>query len=54
MEQYLNKAQAFANNLRRARSFPVEGATEGVTRYVKVGRYIDIAPDGSIISFGAL
>ena len=54
VEQYLNKAESFARNLRRARSFPVEGATEGITRYVKAGRYVDIAPDGSIISFGAL
>ena len=53
-EQYLRKAEYFANNLRRARSFPVEGATEGVRRYVKAGRFIDIAPDGSILSFGAL
>jgi RHS repeat-associated protein len=51
--QYLRKAEEFSRNLRGARSFPVEGATQGVTRYVKNGRYIDLAPDGSIISFGA-
>ena len=50
--QYLRKAEEFSRSLRGARSFPVEGATEGVTRYVKNGRYIDLAPDGSIISFG--
>lgn len=53
VEQYLNKARGFANNLRGAQRFPVKGATEGVVRYVKNGRYIDLAPDQSIISFGA-
>jgi RHS repeat-associated protein len=52
MEQYLRKAEGFAQNLKRARSYPVPGGTPGVTRYVKNGKYIDIAPDGSIISFG--
>lgn len=50
--QYRLKAEAFAKNLRGARKFPVNGATEGVTRYVKNGYYIDIAADGSIISYG--
>jgi hypothetical protein len=50
---YPRKARAFAQNLRGAQSFPVEGATEGVVRYVKKGQYIDRAPDGRIISFGA-
>nr|WP_239470485.1 hypothetical protein [Archangium violaceum] len=51
--QYLRKARAFAQNLRGAQKFPVEGATEGVARYVKKGQYIDRAPDGRIVSFGA-
>lgn len=52
VEQYLRKALGFKQNLRRAqRSFP-QGATEGTIRYVKSGRYIDLAPDGRIISFG--
>jgi hypothetical protein len=54
MEQYLRKAEGFATNLKRARSYPVEGATEGVRRYVKNGKFIDITPNGTIVSFGAL
>jgi RHS repeat-associated protein len=54
VEQYLIKAQAFASRLTRAHRFPVEGATEGVVRYVKAGKYIDIAPGKIIISFGSL
>ncbi len=53
VEQYLNKARGFANNLRGAQRFPIKGSTEGVVRYIKNERYIDLAPDKSIISFGA-
>jgi len=38
--------------LRGAQSYKVDDAVEGVTRYVKNGKYIDIAPDGTIVSFG--
>ena len=51
--QYLRKASAFAQNLKGAQKFPTEGATEGVIRYIKKGQYIDLAPDGRIVSFGA-
>lgn len=51
-EQYLRKAQEFKRNLKNARKAHVPGYTEGVTRYYKNGKYIDLAPDGSIISFG--
>ena len=51
--QYARKAEEFARTRRGAVSFSVDGATEGVTRYVKNGRYVDLAPDGSIVSFGA-
>jgi hypothetical protein len=51
--QYLRKAEGFAQNLRGAERFPVDGFTEGVVRYVKNGRYIDLAADGRIVSFGA-
>jgi RHS repeat-associated protein len=54
IEQYLAKAEAFAQNLRGARSYIVEGATEGVKRYVKNGKYIDLAPGGQIVSFGKI
>ncbi|MEK4159517.1 MULTISPECIES: RHS repeat domain-containing protein [Paenibacillus] len=50
---YYNKAEGFAQNLRRSTTSPVEGAVEGVVRYKKNGKYIDLAPDGTIISFGA-
>jgi hypothetical protein len=49
----LNKADEFSKNPRCARSYYVDGATEGTKRYVKNGRYIDIAPDGRIVSFDA-
>ena len=52
--QYLRKAEAFARNLRGVKPTPVEGRTPGVLRYRKKGRYVDIAPDGKIVSFGSL
>lgn len=52
IDQYLRKAEAFAQNLRGATKSPVPGATPGVMRYRKNGKYIDIDPDGNIISFG--
>lgn len=51
-DQYLRKAEEFAKNLRGAQKYKVDGAVEGVTRYIKNGKYIDLAPDGTIISFG--
>lgn len=51
-EQYLNKAKAFATNLRGSRAVNINGATDGVTRYYKNGKYIDISSDKKIISFG--
>ena len=53
MEAYLSKAVEFAKSLKGAARRPVEGFTEGVTRYTKNGRYIDLAPNGKIISFGS-
>ncbi|WP_245814757.1 hypothetical protein [Cystobacter ferrugineus] len=53
VSQYLRKARGFRQNLKGAQKFPIEGATEGVVRYVKKGNYIDLAPDGRIVSFGA-
>lgn len=52
IEQYLRKAVSFKQNLRGATKSSVAGATYGVIRYKKNGKYIDIAPDGTIISFG--
>lgn len=50
--QYIRKAEGFAQNLRGATKSYVDGAVEGAIRYKKNGKYIDIAPDGTIISFG--
>lgn len=53
LRQYLRKAKEFARNLKRARKVGrVKGRTPGVIRYEKNGRYIDLAPNGDIISFG--
>jgi hypothetical protein len=53
VQQYLRKAENFANNLKGASKSSVPGGTPGVTRYRKGGKYIDIADaDGTIISFG--
>jgi RHS repeat-associated protein len=52
LAQYVRKAEGFAQNLRGATWSYVDGKVEGVKRYKKNGKYIDIAPDGTIISFG--
>ena len=52
-EQYLRKAEEFAKNAKKGSTKSrVRGEVEGVIRYRKNGKYIDIAPDGSIVSFG--
>jgi hypothetical protein len=53
IDHYLRKAEGFAQNLKGATKGPAPGATPGVVRYKKLGKYIDIDPDGNIISFGA-
>ena len=52
INQYLKKAEEFSKNLKGATKQSVDGFVDGVTRYIKNGKYIDIAPDGTIISFG--
>ena len=52
IEQYIRKAEGFKNNLSGATKSYVNGVVEGVIRYKKNGKYIDLAPDGTIISFG--
>lgn len=53
VQQYLRKAEEFARNLKGARKVHnIRGETSNVTRYYKNGKYIDLAPDGTIISFG--
>jgi len=50
--QYARKAAAhFQNAKKGATKQAIEGATEGVIRYRKAGRAMDLAPDGRIISF---
>lgn len=51
--QYLRKASAFRQEARGIAS-RVAGATAGVYRYRKQGRYIDLAPEGKIVSFGRI
>ncbi|TRY26127.1 hypothetical protein FOI68_10370 [Brevibacillus sp. LEMMJ03] len=51
--QYLRKAIAFAQTAKKGvKPTPVSGPVDGVKRYRKNGRYIDLAPDGRIVSFG--
>ncbi|MDF2865629.1 MAG: hypothetical protein K0R72_438 [Clostridia bacterium] len=52
LENYINKAIGFQSNLKRAEKSLVQVVTEGVVRYKKSGKYIDITKDGKIISFG--
>ena len=52
IEQYIRKAEGFMQNLKGATKSYVDGTVDGVVRYKKNGKYIDLAPDGSIISFG--
>lgn len=50
--QYLRKSVAFRQQV-RGRGIAVPGDTPGVRRYPKQERYIDLAPDGAIVSFGS-
>ncbi len=52
IEQYMRKAEAFKQNLRGAKRTSVNGYNDNVTRYTKNGKYIDLTPDGKIVSFG--
>ncbi|OJG48973.1 hypothetical protein RV06_GL002037 [Enterococcus haemoperoxidus] len=53
VEEYLRKAEEFARTAKKGvQGKPVKGDTPGVKRYRKNGKYIDLAPDGSVISFG--
>ena len=51
VEQYLRKATEFSKSLRGAKKANISGATSGVIRYYKNGKYIDMV-GGKIISFG--
>jgi len=49
---YMNQARNLQDQLRRARGRTVSGSTHGVVRKERSGRYVDIAPNGKIISYG--
>ncbi|WP_233277784.1 polymorphic toxin-type HINT domain-containing protein [Paenibacillus durus] len=53
LAQYLRKAEDFARTVKKGstKSY-VDGAVKGTIRYKKNGKYVDIAPDGTIVSFG--
>lgn len=48
LKQYFNKANSFKSNLKNAKKH----IHNGVTRYVKNNRYIDLNSMKQIISFG--
>ncbi|HBJ2615128.1 TPA: hypothetical protein LA742_003636 [Clostridium botulinum] len=50
----MRKAEGFKQKLRGAKKYSVDGTVQGVTRYIKAGKYIDLAHDGTIISFGRM
>ena len=51
--QYLRKAQGFSQNLKGAEGGKlIDGTVEGTVRWYKGDKYIDIAPDNTIVSFG--
>lgn len=52
---YLNKAREFRTTAKKGvKPSNVKGEIDGVKRYRKNGRYIDLAPDNRIVSFGAI
>ncbi len=50
-ERYVRMAVAFARE-KTGKGYLVSGLTPGVRRWRKAGKYIDIAPNGEIVSFG--
>lgn len=52
IESYLRKAEGFKQNLKGAIKSIVSAAIPKVIRYKKNGKYIDLAPDETIVSFG--
>ncbi|MFL0582604.1 hypothetical protein ACH0B6_08530 [Solibacillus silvestris] len=50
---YLNKAIEYRKTAKKGvKPSNVRGEVDGVKRYRKNGKYIDLAPDGRIVSFG--
>ncbi|MFR1062552.1 polymorphic toxin-type HINT domain-containing protein [Intestinibacter bartlettii] len=55
MEEYLRKAKEFAKTAKkRNKGRLVKGKTVGTKRYSKNGKYIDLTPNGDIVSFGRI
>ncbi|MBO0445711.1 hypothetical protein JZO78_05100 [Enterococcus ureilyticus] len=55
IEEYMRKAEEFAKTVKKGvKPSNVAGHTPDVKRFRKNGRYIDLAPDGSIISLFTL
>ena len=54
VQQYLDKAKAFASNLKGTRSYAVPGTTDNVTRYIKNGKYVDLDSKNNIVSYGSV
>jgi hypothetical protein len=52
IENYLWKAVA-SRQEKKGAGKPVDGPTPGTKRYIKQGKYIDIEPNGEIVSFGS-
>ncbi len=52
VKQYLDKAKGFRLNLKGTRKAPSHKGVEGAIRYSKNGKYIILAPDKTIISYG--
>ena len=53
MEQYIRKAQGFQNSLGCAKGEFIEGAADWAHRFTKNDKYIDVASDDRILSFGS-
>ncbi len=52
-KSYLNKAIEFRRTAKKGvKPSKVSGEIDGVLRYRKNGKYIDLAPNGKIVSFG--
>ena len=54
VEQYLRKAESFKLNLKGTKKKEIDGFIDGVIRYMKNGKYIDLAPDGTVVSYGKI
>lgn len=56
IEQYVRQAVAFREEAKKRSGAgkPVPGRTTGVKSWAKLGRFIHLAPNNEIVSFGAV